>query len=301
MQLALKIECANNASQLVKVLDEKALSKETTSEIIELANAYGTSWCIKNMQVWLTRKYGMDGNNLILVDSLQSIIKGFIADSSKDSAELSNWLLKHQLKALIQAFDSEVKILQQAELDERASKRIKILTDLMLSSLIAKDFSVYDKLVSYTVSNKTLFPAVELTSVLTKTYRKCQKLDLAQPQYLKLKSHVFDRITSAQDRKPRSANDWSIKDKNRCNCDDCKILNKFLQSSSEQKMIWPIGKERRQHIHGIVDGMKLPITHVTERVGSPHKLHLTKTKQLFIREVVLRDKYKKALVLLEKY
>lgn len=43
---------------------------------------------------------------------------------------------------------------------------------------------------------------------------------------------------------------------------------------------WPLAKPRRQHIHGMIDGQGLPVTHTTERTGSPHKLKLRKTDRL---------------------
>jgi len=300
LQLALKIENPESATQLVNVLGEKAICKETTNELIELAKTYGVSWCTENMHTWLLSRHGMGREKLILADPLLPIIKILVSDSSTTASKLTSWLLKHQLDALKQAFDSDAKIYQQAELDARVSNRINILTDLMQASLAAETFPVYDELMSYTIKNKNIFPAVELTSALLKTHRYSQKLTLAKQQYVKLKTHVFNEINSALNSKPRSSNDWSINDKNLCGCDDCQVLNQFLLDSNKQKMIWPMAKNRRQHIHRVVDNIKLPVTHTTERTGSPHKLHLTKTEQLFKREAALRDKYKKALVLLEK-
>jgi len=301
LQLALIIDNPESATQLVNILGEKAVCKETTNELIELANTYGVTWCTKNMHTWLLSKYGMRKEKLILVDPLLPIIKILVSDSSKNSSKLASWLLKHQLDALKQAFDSDAKTYQQAELDAKASNRVKILTDLMQASLVTKAFPVYDELVLYTIKNKNIFPAVEITSAILKTHRYTRKLTLAKQQYIKLKTHALNEINSALNSKPRSSNDWSIKDKNLCNCGDCQVLNKFLLDSSKQKMIWPLAKKRRQHIHHVVNNMKLPVTHTTERAGSPHKLHLTKTEQLFKREASLRDKYKKALVSLEKH
>ncbi len=61
-----------------------------------------------------------------------------------------------------------------------------------------------------------------------------------------------------------------------------------------------MAKRRRQHIHHIIDEMKLPVTHITERKGSPHQLHLTKTVQLFKCGELLRIKVEKAANLLEE-
>jgi hypothetical protein len=38
-----------------------------------------------------------------------------------------------------------------------------------------------------------------------------------------------------------------------------------------------VRKERRQHLHQIIDGNHCDLTHVTTRTGSPHTLVCTKT------------------------
>ncbi|HPI41112.1 MAG TPA: hypothetical protein PLJ21_09930 [Pseudobdellovibrionaceae bacterium] len=70
--------------------------------------------------------------------------------------------------------------------------------------------------------------------------------------------------------------DWSIKEVSQHNCQDCKHLSKFLLSSTDQKMVWPLAKQRRQHIHDVIDGLDIPVSHTTLREGSPQKLVLTK-------------------------
>ena len=64
-------------------------------------------------------------------------------------------------------------------------------------------------------------------------------------------------------------------------CDDCTQLAVFLHHADEQQLTWPLAKPRRQHIHHRIDEAELPVTHQTRRQGSPHKLVLTKTDDLF--------------------
>ena len=129
------------------------------------------------------------------------------------------------------------------------------------------------------------------------THRDCQEQCLAQ-QFDKLKNHVLDEINASLNSKPRGKDNWSIEVRNLCTCENCQVLNEYLSSSSRQKMIWPLAKNARKHIHRIIDDMNLPVTHTTERSGSPYKLHLTKTEQLFKREEAIRDRYTNALELL---
>ena len=88
----------------------------------------------------------------------------------------------------------------------------------------------------------------------------------------------------------RAEGDWSITEKVPCQCPDCKELWIFLQSTENQEHIWPLAKQRRRHIHDIIDRMAIPVTHTTRRVGSPHKLTLTKTQELFKQEAARRKK-----------
>ena len=290
LQLALITDNPENAAQLIKPLDETALCKETINELLELANAYGIDWCTDIFSEWLSNTY----NQQIIIAPLLPVTKALLSVSSKNSLSLNNWLLKNQLKALQSNFDSDVKNQQQAQLDACVPQRNDALIALMSASLIAKDCSIYDELISYTINNKNLFPAIELVSVLLKTQRYSKQQASSKDAFNKLKRHVHKDIHAALNNKPRNENDWSINDKNRCDCADCKTLGKFLQAPEKQKIVWPLAKGRRQHMHQIIDSMKLPVTHTTERTGSPHKLHLTKTAQIFKREKALRNRYKKA-------
>lgn len=65
-------------------------------------------------------------------------------------------------------------------------------------------------------------------------------------------------------------------------------------------MRWPMGKDRRAHIHQAIDGLDIPVEHQTERVGSPHKLILTKTDELHIQAKQRFNHLEKALVQLIK-
>ena len=110
-----------------------------------------------------------------------------------------------------------------------------------------------------------------------------------------LSAFVRGKLTKVLDSQPRKAGDWSITETGQCGCADCKVLVEFLQSSRLDRKVWPLAKGRRQHIHQAIDAIGIPVTHKTERRGSPHKLHLTKTKQLFVQEQTQRARLKEAL------
>lgn len=66
----------------------------------------------------------------------------------------------------------------------------------------------------------------------------------------------------------------------RCSCGDCAGLNAFLANPNLRKERFPMGKQRRQHLHNQLDAAGVDCTHVTEHVGSPHTLVVNKTTRL---------------------
>ncbi|MDZ7783794.1 MAG: hypothetical protein U5K56_12945 [Halioglobus sp.] len=76
-----------------------------------------------------------------------------------------------------------------------------------------------------------------------------------------------------------------------CNCADCRQLSGFLADTRQREARFPLRKERRQHLHRIIDDNKCDLTHVTERRGSPYTLVCTKTNASFRRacQIYKRD------------
>ncbi|RYO81367.1 hypothetical protein DL762_007146 [Monosporascus cannonballus] len=62
-----------------------------------------------------------------------------------------------------------------------------------------------------------------------------------------------------------------------CPCGDCFVLNRFLADARQTKGRFPMGKQRRQHLHNQLDSHGIDCTHETERRGNPQTLIVTKT------------------------
>lgn len=61
-----------------------------------------------------------------------------------------------------------------------------------------------------------------------------------------------------------------------CQCNDCAGLNRFLRSPIDRVGRFPMGKQRRQHLHSQLDRSS-DCTHTTERKGNLQTLMVTKT------------------------
>ena len=77
-----------------------------------------------------------------------------------------------------------------------------------------------------------------------------------------------------------------------CNCSDCSELSSFLSNPDKSVHRFSVRKERRRHLHQIIERHKCDLTHVTERRGSPYTLVCTKTTASYeaARQIHERDK-----------
>lgn len=66
-----------------------------------------------------------------------------------------------------------------------------------------------------------------------------------------------------------------------CRCGDCSALNSFLANPGQRIGRFPVGKQRRQHLHRQLDDNYIDCTHETDRRGNPQTLVVTKTSKHF--------------------
>jgi predicted 2-oxoglutarate/Fe(II)-dependent dioxygenase YbiX len=80
--------------------------------------------------------------------------------------------------------------------------------------------------------------------------------------------------TAIQPVKPR---DYRRAHELSCGCGDCRQLSQFLADPRQRELRLPLKKERRKHLHRIIDSDGCDLKHVTERLGRPYTLVCTKT------------------------
>jgi hypothetical protein len=84
---------------------------------------------------------------------------------------------------------------------------------------------------------------------------------------------------------PQPPSDWCLAVELSCSCPDCRELQSFARDPAERVHRFRIRKERRRHIHNMIDSHRLDMTHVTERVGSPQTLICAKDRRTFDRRM----------------
>ena len=141
-------------------------------------------------------------------------------------------------------------------------------------------------------------PAVfDPVTVLVPAIESIEPKDAASAR---LWEHCVEFLLKRSEFPPEAPKDWRQSVKLSCTCADCRELQKFALDPVEQTHRFRVRKDRRQHLHGMIDRNGLDMTHVTERVGSPQTLVCTKDRRSYKRRC---DEYRKeiaALAELEK-
>lgn len=100
-----------------------------------------------------------------------------------------------------------------------------------------------------------------------------------------LAAYAQETLRARLEQPPRTLDDWSIAPPQGCDCPLCDTLASFLTDRKRVSFEWPIAEAKRAHIHGRIESAELPVTHKTRRSGRPYTLVLTKTADLFVREI----------------
>lgn len=94
-----------------------------------------------------------------------------------------------------------------------------------------------------------------------------------QHLYTTLLTAYLEKCVGKQPAKPTSLRRPTVS----CSCADCARLNIFLADPNQRTFRIAVNKQRRGHLHSNLEHGRIDCTHVTERVGSPQTLVVTKT------------------------
>ncbi|RLJ20751.1 hypothetical protein DJ030_06300 [bacterium endosymbiont of Escarpia laminata] len=292
LRLALRLDEQYLARELIYPLSSAILSPKTVPAMVRLQKTYGSQWLIDVMQRWLKPPaYEKWGNP---IDKLAQIIKRWVTHTPAIEDELTHWLMARQLGVLKQKHHDHAQSGSPVSRLNNASTRIAEITELVSAAILSSDDGVFHETIDHLISNEKDYLIFDLIEISRFIKQQSYEHEVTEAQSNRLLDFVRDKVTRALDSPPRKVGDWSITETVSCGCADCKVLTAFLQSSGEEHKVWPLAKGQRMHIHQVIDAMGVPVTHKTERRGSPHKLHLTKTKQLFLQDREHRDRLKEA-------
>lgn len=278
-KLALKIVSAELARALLLPLGINVLSAETAKVLAELAHTYGDDWCLRLLKDWTHSSPRALRNYAASLERFGSIIEALIA-SQRTSDALIDWLFEYQLEHV----KKENNLYLEYESVQESKKKTQGMLELIYAANCAANAKAHAAIIDYLMQQPGLFSMFDLALTAKEALQLLSGIAFQAWGYSTLLDFTIARIKERVSKGLRASDDWSIERRSNCNCDYCGRLNQFLSSHSERNFTWPLNKERRAHIHQTIDKLGVPVTHQTRREGSPQKLILTKTDQLFAQD-----------------
>jgi hypothetical protein len=140
----------------------------------------------------------------------------------------------------------------------------------------------------FTARSEVFDPVTILTPAL-------DTIELWDAATSRLWQHCAEYLLRRSGRPPEFPKDWRQDVKLSCACADCQELQAFTLAPAEQTRRFRLRKDRRQHLHQMIEKHNLEMTHVTERGGSPHTLVCAKDRRGYKRRC---DEYRKDIAAL---
>lgn len=287
LRLAWELADHEHATALLEPFGIEALASRDATVVLALTEHHGLDWLDHQITTWFRNRSrhttGTTPERAAWVADLPELIAALHDDphaAESTRVPVVRTLIAHAWAWLDTA-------LTQAAAVPTPSRRDAMLTDLaepVLGVLRATAIANTDDLRSHAVEALSR-PNTCLEPVLANVIAAAGDLspdDLRDAGITTLARTLAEAITRDLAEPERAPGDWSIPrfDDSTC-CGDCARLASFLHDPTEQQLTWPLAKPRRQHIHHRIDEAELPVTHQTLRQGSPQKLVVTKTDELF--------------------
>lgn len=198
-----------------------------------------------------------------------------VHDKDQDRISLCRRLAELALDGLEQLDAQKPKHDWQAPRIDRAA----ILSALIKSLLSVDAAKPLSRLVEHTLSEDKKY---DLTDVHLKTIFGLEawlkrKLSRANETVNRWLAHCRTELQQRTAEAPQPPADLRRRSELSCKCSDCRELSLFLDDPHEKVHRFPVRKERRQHLHQVIDGNHCDLTHVTTRTGRPYTLVCTKT------------------------
>lgn len=267
-KLAHRCADAGLASKIMHNVGLENILSANLPSIIPLLETYGEAWFIDQLKVWSKK----DRYRRSLISGLDELV----SELNPRFENLTAWLVSYQRERILEADDGREKYCRR-DLITHEQDHMKFVTALLRAAVF------HPQEAKTIIEHIIKHPHIYLPISTAKLIKALNGVKIAEILRQNLASSAKERLMKVIS-KQRAAADWSINTILPCKCKDCKVLNDFLSSPSMQSYVWPMAKERRQHIHQILDGTGFPVTHVTLREGSPFKLVLKKTNELFSME-----------------
>ena len=276
------------AETLLQPFRVEALTPRRAPAFVALVRRYGERWARTLLSQWSTPHDSWmrlpDGDRLAWLASLPRLCEALSAGDDREGTAAARLLVHDQWGWLSDAIEAARRSGPPSVRDEALSRLATPILAFLEAAVIGNAGDLHQEAVTLLCAdeNGVLLPC--LTSVLSTASESLAPEVQAALGLPTVQRRCVELLEMRLSVPARDENDWSIALPDDCCCELCRTLAGFLAARDEKRLDWPLAKERRRHVHGILDTHELPVRHETRRSGRPYTLVLTKTDALFDRE-----------------
>jgi len=233
----------------------------------------------------------MDGSSAETIARNAALLEILCLDRAKDAEHvgLCQRLAEHAVAAL-ERLDGNA---QTHDWRTRAIDRCELLTALVKALVAVEAEKPLARLINHTLvaGGKYDLTVVHLKAIFALEAWMVRKLKKPSRAISRWLEHCRTELEQRTARAPAPPADFRRADKLSCKCGDCRQLNQFLADPHQSVLRLPLAKDRRQHLHQVIEACGCDLTHVTTRKVRPYTLVCTKTTASYkkARQVYLRD------------
>ena len=305
--LAWQIADEDLATRLLEPFTIETLTPDDASMLVALVEQHGLDWFRRLLSAWFTPQRAWTASTAPTREAWAATLPDLCAnlkDDPQGAAELgidaARALTSHSSDWLLDA-------VRRAASIATPSRRDAILESLAVPTLavLRSSGGVGATALRDQIVDAVRDPALRIVPMLVEVIRSATALPSGDRQLAGvdiIAAHCRNELETELSLPPRPPDDWSITgfQSDTC-CADCTMFAAFLADPATQRTTWPLAKPRRQHLHQRIDEAELPLTHTTIRQGSPHKLVITKTPDLHLRDTERRSARKDLLATVRKF
>lgn len=287
------------ATALMAPFDPRSLLPEDAEVIARLERQRGTPWTVALLQVWhdpqsrhacLSMSWQASGGTALRRTVLWPTALPTFTHAALD-AGWSETLLDHS----VQAWFAALLRFDQARIKAPPANRMT-LVEGMLDAVgeLAQAFALCGQageshrkaLIDHVLALPVLYPLTRLVALVQTVGALGQGWPAAHP----LRERVAEALRTALAAPERAPSDYGLRSIEwTCRCTDCAGMITWAESMRAEPLVMSMAESRRQHVQQQFSAAGAPLTAVTLRQGSPHKLVLRKPDDLHARERVLRE------------
>ncbi len=305
--LAERLVDAELAELLLDRFALEAIGPADAEALVAVVDRYGHSWFEERLTAWMTQRSFGHRTELptrtewvVDLDTLCERLVGLESLGSTVAKGVALSLTVRVWEWLRRTIDASHDIVQPSA---RRAALASLGAPFLAVLHSAENVGAAD--LGHRIIDAARNEAQDLTPMLLATIGACAPFTPAQLVRVgldPLAGHCANVLAQEVARPKRHDGDWSIAGFHQAGCcQDCAELAGFVADSVRTQHVWPMAKPRREHIHRRIDEAELPVTHQTRRDGSPHKLVLTKTADVYNRDEARRIAARTELDTVERF